>query len=446
MLQGVYLFTHLAYFLYFKELFHINQFVFQFFEGLELLKQLIIQKNFKYFIILLDFPLFIFIIFYFSKFYQRINLKIITFFICIIFLVSFRFNKPADDYIKTQGYVIGKYGLFANDVLYIMLSKKADFSIKYLSRYNKIIFRNNKQTAYKNIICIQVESLDANIVNYTYKGKYVVPFLHELTLRSIYYPYVLTYHFAGCTADTEFAVINSITPPEDIPFFALNKYEYPNSIVKRLMKSGFETVAFHNNKGQYFNRDKTFLKMGFNEFYDIKKMNLKEYGWGAKDEDVINFLEDKLKQQKPPFFYYVITMSSHPDYRNVRAYYNNDDYSDINAAEELRNYFNSMSYVDMVLKKIVSFVKDNAPDTYIFIFGDHRVFLYTKNYSFFKFKPAIFYYDAHSGEGGVPLFIITPDNQEYIENKAIASLLDIGPTILYASGINFEIMTGGLIY
>ena len=79
-------------------------------------------------------------------------------------------------------------------------------------------------------------------------------------------------------------------------------------------------------------------------------------------------------------------------------------------------------------------------DTYIFIFGDHSIICAEDD---FLFKPAALEYKANYARG-VPLFIITPDNREYIEDKAMVSLLDVGPTVLYASGINFEITTRGI--
>ena len=126
-------------------------------------------------------------------------------------------------------------------------------------------------------------------------------------------------------------------------------------------------------------------------------------------------------------------MSSHEPFNYARAYYANKDYEDIKE-EIVRNYFNSMSYVDSVLKDIVLFLKDNADNTYIIIYGDHHCSLIKDS--------AIFKKTTYANM--VPLFIVTPDNKHYVENSKIASMLDLAPTILYASGVDFEIMTKGV--
>ena len=310
--------------------------------------------------------------------------------------------------------------------------------IKNLSYGKEIVFKNSETGRFNNIVCIQVESLDANIVDYQFKGKYIAPFLHELTFDSIYYPYLLTYPSVGATSDTEFTIINGLIPFRMLPYYSFTRYDYPNSLIKELSVSGFQTMAFHNNGGDYFNRNRTFAKMGFDKFYDFKKMELIEYGWGGKDGDLFNFVQNKLKQQKRPFMYYIITMSSHEPYQNVRLYYSNNHYDCIKRGL-IRDYFNSMSYVDSALRDIVLFIKDNVPDTYIFIFGDH----FFHSHDNILFKPSGLKY---AGEYlmAVPLFIITPDGQRHRENNKIASMLDMELSILYASGISFDIKSKGI--
>jgi phosphoglycerol transferase MdoB-like AlkP superfamily enzyme len=443
-LQAVYLFAHLAYFLYFKDVFHIWQFILQFFEGLAITKNFAIPKDLRYLIVFLDFLFLIPIIIKYSKFskliiaYQkRINLRRIFFFSSAVFLFSVFFRNIiiptySTYHSREELKIIERYGLFANDFLSLLFYKDEKALIKDLDYGKKVVFRNNKQAEFKNIICIQVEALDPNIIHFQYKGQYVTPFLHWLSTQCIYYPYMLSYRYgAGATSDIEFVVINSAIPLRYFPSMKLKNYDYPNSFIKRLAKSGFNVVAFHNNVGSFFNRDMAFLKFGFQEFYDLKKMGLKEFRWGAKDEDVLNYAKDKLKEQKSPFLYYIITMSSHEPFNLVNGYYTNKDYDDIEE-ELVRNYFNSISYVDRVLEDFVRFVQDNMNNTYIFIWGDHVCDITKSN--LFK-RPII---------NSVPLFIITPANDQYIENNKVASLLDLAPTVLYASGTDFEIRTKGV--
>ncbi len=65
---------------------------------------------------------------------------------------------------------------------------------------------------------------------------------------NVYFPYLLSYHFAGGTSDCEVAVLNSIEPLTSEPTMKLYDYGYPNSLVKRLETAGYHTLAFHGNR------------------------------------------------------------------------------------------------------------------------------------------------------------------------------------------------------
>ena len=104
-----------------------------------------------------------------------------------------------------------------------------------------------------NYVIIQVESMDANIVNQKYKGVYVTPFLRSLTASAVYYPFAMSYHEGGGTSDSEFSIINSVEPLESYPALKLSSYDFPNSMVSKLDAQGYSTFAFHGNIGSFYN-------------------------------------------------------------------------------------------------------------------------------------------------------------------------------------------------
>lgn len=439
-MQTAYLFTHFAYFLYFNNIFHAQQFVSHFFEGFDVVRNSGIPKDFRYLIVFLDFPVLLFIA---KESYSKLNLRKIFIFLCITCLSVplFNFNSIKSSFSSPITYewerdVINRYGLLGNDILNLIFAEREELLIKEFDYGASIAYKNNSNAKPRNIICIQVESLDSNIINTKYKGKYIAPFLHQLSLRSIYYPAMLTYRFSGSTSDIEFSVFNSVIPPEYHPAYRFKKYSYPNSAIKPFKEAGFETIGFHDSAGYIYSRNKVFLNTGFSKFYDGKGMSLKKIGWYSEDGNMIGFIKSKLRKQKAPFLYYIVTVSSHEPFNYVGNYYVNERYNDIDK-ELIRNYFNSMSYVDNVLRDIVLFVKNNIPNTHIFIFGDHTP-INMRNSSFFK-KSLLENYLEY-----VPLFIITPDNKRYIEKSRIASAIDLSQTLLYASGIDFKIKSKGV--
>jgi len=435
LLQAIYLFTNLAFFISFGLPFHARQFFQQFFEGASLIRHLAVPLHAKEFIIFIDTPVFIFM----SHFYQKIN-KLVTsalipagllqklFLIFLTCSLLFSLKSYKIDVTKSEDRIINRFGLFTSDLLDFLVNSSEEETIKKI-RYGQNLMVNNKiSEKLCNIICIQVESLDADVVNYKYKGRNITPFLHELSSQCIYYPYLVSFRSKGSTSDVEFSIINSGILSSETLLSTLKSYNFPNSLVKRLRGKHFYSAAFHNNVGRFFNREKVLLKMGFNDFYDMGRMNLPESGWGAADADMLDYVKEKLKTQKSPFFYYIITMSSHEPFSNVRRYYTNELYGDLENSIT-KNYLTSLSYVDNCLNDFILFIKNNVADTYIFIFGDHASELGID----YLFKNSY-----------VPLFIITPDNREFTEQRKVVSGLDLAPTILYASGINFKIQTNGV--
>ena len=281
-----------------------------------------------------------------------------------------------------------------------------------------------------------MESIDANVIDAKYKDKYIAPYLHSLSKNCVYYPYTMSYHLGGNTSDAEFSILNSIEPLQSYPAMKLPSYNYPNSFINELNKSDYTCIAFHGNVASYFNRNNAYFTMGFSHFYDIKDMHLKNKGWGASDEDVFNFAKEKLLETNKPFLSYIITLTSHASYTNFSYYYSNADYDDVKGL--VGNYLNSVSYVDVTLKKFITYIRKNIPNTYIFIFGDHTPPqindpLYPLSSMHFHSK----YFEF------VPLLILTPDNIVYKENKRVACFLDIAPTILNTCGVKYSIRSDG---
>ncbi|MHB8063742.1 MAG: LTA synthase family protein [Ruminiclostridium sp.] len=288
-----------------------------------------------------------------------------------------------------------------------------------------------------NFVIIQVESMDANIVKQQYNGSYVMPYLSSLRESSVYYPYTLSYHKGGGTSDAEFSIMNSVESLDSFPAIKLTSYNYPNSVVSKLSKASYSTMAFHGNVGTFYNRDVAFSKMGFKNFYDINSMKYTDEGWGAPDDKVFSFAFDKMASSKKPFLSYVITMTSHGPFESARNYYNNDRYDNIEE-ELVKNYFNSMNYVDNSIKDFVSKIQAEFANTYIFIYGDHTPNIHEEDFYQASFLNGDRYFEF------VPLFIITPNKQKHLESSVVASFLDISPTILGSSGIPYTIYSDGI--
>jgi phosphoglycerol transferase MdoB-like AlkP superfamily enzyme len=394
----------------------------------------------------IDIPVFFFIAYNYLKIYElrkkiilyRMMAVLASIAVIIAVQVSYYNNNNFITTIMRDKYrgespIVQWYGTLSNNVASIWRKGNENKLINHFM-YGSQLSGNKNSNANPNFVLIQVEAMDANIINKKYKDKFIMPYLKSLSDKNIYYPYLMSYHKGGGTSDSEFSIINSIEPLDGYPSIKLSNYSYENSMLKRLSDSGYTNVAFHGNSDVFFNRDTAFPKMGFNEFYDIDKMGLKHKGWGAPDKDVFDFASKTIKASEEPYLSYIITMTSHTPFTNVNNYFSKSIYNDI-TTKSVRNYFNSMSYVDECIKKFIDEIKND--NTYILIFGDH-----TPNVNADTYKQASFTEEGKYFEF-VPLIIITPDNKKYKSIKEVASFLDISPTILKNSGISFNIRSDG---
>lgn len=460
--QCIYCFTNISYFLYYHSYLHFMQWISLFKEALISATHLANPTSLQLLIVFIDIPFALYI--FFKCFKQEVRkfklpaLKNSVLIALLLILIVVETNNYAegksvaqyiDDRYTGETEIVERYGTLVNDAVNIIKNYseiKLTEQLKYGDRHSgsSSISSGEKsdsssiiKSAKPNFVIIQVESLDANIVKQQYKGSYVTPYLSSLRENSVYYPYTLSYHQGGGTSDTEFSIINSVEPLESFPAIKLTSYNYPNSVVSKLSMASYSTMAFHGNVGTFYNRNIAFSKMGFSKFYDINSMEYTDEGWGAPDDKVFSFAYNKMANSREPFLSYIITMTSHGPFASARNYYNNDRYDNI-VDKLVKDYYNSMNYVDESIKDFVSKIQAKFSNTYIFIYGDHTPNINTEDYYQSSFLDGDKYFEF------VPLYIITPDKQKHIGNSTVASFLDISPTILSASEIPYTVYSNGL--
>lgn len=461
-IENFWILLNSIYFLYFDNYFHLLNFLFHLQTNFRNLNESISFMSAvnvvgwlpRILIALVDIPGFVLYLIYFPQiketFRKKVSKLIFITSIIILLITETTFtlknegilnilSKISRDGIslKEEKQLIARYGtLFVNtlDILYLI---DENIIYNHTKKYQKIKF--NSHSLNKNVILIQVESLDSSVIFTDYKGYPITPFLRYLTTNSIFFPVMVSYHFSGYTSDAEFAVINSIHPLKDIPSMRYWK-NFDNSLARIFKQNNYLTYAFHNNRGIFFGRKEAYAKMGFDKFFDIEEMGLEEKGWGASDEDMFNYIKNFLKTIKSTnFFVYIITMSSHGPFTIVQNYYTNSQFDDIEDIAT-KNYFNSINYVDKVLSNFINFIQKEIPNTIVFIFGDHHSSL--QDNSIYRRSVAII---NNKIIEIVPLFIILDNPKSIFYTNEAISQLSISPTVIKLTGIEGEIKTKGEI-
>jgi phosphoglycerol transferase MdoB-like AlkP superfamily enzyme len=221
-----------------------------------------------------------------------------------------------------------------------------------------------------DVVLIQVESLDWRILHHRVEGRSVMPFLTRLCDQAMCFK-IAAIHENG-SGDTDFVMLNAVPPSPTVITYKIRDYPYGETLPQKAARAGYRTVALHGNSGQFFERRRTFTRMGFTCALFLEEirdeLGLPTSLWGIRDDALLQLSQKLLLEKEPEErqLHYLITLTSHqpfnflepemalflPQRRDVQS-----------------RYFNSMHFVDRELEAYINALPEN---TLVVIFGDHR--------------------------------------------------------------------------
>jgi len=351
--------------------------------------------------------------------------------------------KPSEVYNESTTLMANAYGilpLYAYE-LYLNVKDEATIDIRkeIIENPEHIIEENSKD--YKldentNLLIIQLESYDAKMVDYMYKGKKISPFISKLKDQSIYFDNIYAQHING-SFDAEFAVLTSLYPINKNYSFLNNNMGNYNSLVNIFNDRNYETLAFHGNDKEFFHRDKGYDELGYDHFYSLEDYkfdnnyyDLDSY-FGINDYDFFNQSLNWLKDSKKPFFGYFITVTSHTPF-NFYPESNNTDFEAIEN-QLVKDYFESIRFVDASLEMFFNKLENNGllENTLVVIFSDHNADINKEEYlsrGYFESE------ENFKKPEKTPLLIMHPELEPEIVEKP-GTVTDLAPTLLALLGI-----------
>jgi len=273
-------------------------------------------------------------------------------------------------------------------------------TIKYALRSNliteedKIFLKNfgkNLQTAEekskyfgsakgKNLIIIQVESLENSVINQTIGDKQITPNLNQLAQQGLYFSNFYAQIGPGNTADAEFSTMNSLYPlPDDVAFIDYAKNSY-SALPQLLAKNGYSTNVMHGDVPTFWNRSNVYPSLGYQDLYELSDYTItRPIGKGPSalgDTDLFFQSLSKLTRLKTPFMTTFITMSSHTPFILPADLQGLQFSVDTSLSQTQQNYLQSIHYTDKAIGEFIQGLKDNNlyKDSLILIWGDHGSF------------------------------------------------------------------------
>jgi lipoteichoic acid synthase len=225
----------------------------------------------------------------------------------------------------------------------------------------------------KNLILIQIESLENFVINQKINNQEITPNLNKLLKNSFYFNNYFEQVYNGTTSDAELMTNTSVYPVRRGSTFFRYPYNSYNSLPKLMQGMDYSTIALHPDKGSYWNWMPALTSIGFQKTVDETSYKMDEsLGLGLSDGSFLRQAEPIIAQQKQPFYSFMITLTSHGPFDLPKEYRELNLDSKLDETK-LGGYFQSIHYTD---KHIGIFLdkleKDGLLDNSIVVlYGDH---------------------------------------------------------------------------
>lgn len=298
----------------------------------------------------------------------------------------------------------------------------------------------------KNLIILQMESMQNFLVGLSIEGQEIMPNLNKLVKENSYFKHFYQQVGQGNTSDAEFVVNTSLyIPPRGAATQMYAGKELP-SLPKLLKSHGYDTATFHTNVVEFWNRGELYNAIGFDRYYDAEFFGTEDtVFFGASDDMLYKKTIDELErmdQNDNPFYAQVISMTAHHPYTIP------DDKRLIKLPERFDNtlvgdYIVSQNYADHALGKFIEDLKARGiwDNSLIVLYGDH---LGLPIYSLDRHEKDLMA-EIYSREYtytdmiNIPLVIVNPDKTvQPAEYEQLGGQVDVLPTVANLLGMSLD--------
>ena len=319
-----------------------------------------------------------------------------------------------------------------------LISDYEELKDKYDEKYGESNYNLEGIAKGKNIIILQLESIQEFVINKTINCKEITPNLNEFINENIEFSNMFMQSYST-TADSEFSVVTSLYPMENGMSYSRyysNKYD---DIFTMFKNEGYDTSYMHGNYGYFWNRDNVYKAFGVNHlelkdsFEDISE-NVMGY---LSDELLYKQAVEKMKTYNMPFFSFIVSASSHTGFTLDGLKDRSKVSIDVGKYKDtfFGNYLESVNYADYAFGTFIEELKeaDLYDDTIILIYGDHNgIDMYNEEMLDFleQVNPNMTDVDIKLNYIKVACAMKIPGMEDLTIEKPV-SKLDIKPTLEY---------------
>lgn len=297
----------------------------------------------------------------------------------------------------------------------------------------------------RNVIVVQMESLQNFLIGLELNGEEVTPVLNGLARHHFYFPRFYQQVGQGNTSDAEFVVNTSLyIPPNAAAADAYVGKRLP-SLPRLLKAAGYQTVTFHTNVVEFWNRGELYRAIGFDRYYDKKFFGEEDkVFFGASDEVLYARTAEELERISRtgrPFYAHVISMTAHhpftiPEEKHLMTL--PDQLKDTMVG----HYILAQRYADHALGQFLAELKERGlwDNSLILIYGDHvglpKFSLHEGEKELLKTMTGREY--DYPDMLNVPLIIVAPGYTYPAKFGQVGGQVDLLPTIANLLGLPLD--------
>lgn len=297
----------------------------------------------------------------------------------------------------------------------------------------------------KNVIVVQIESLQNAMVNAFYNGQEITPNINKIINQdSIYFSNYYQMIGKGNTSDAEFTTLNSlyaITSGNTYNVYEKNSF-YGLPWIMR--DHGYSASSYHGYEASFWNRVNIYPQEGFEDsHFDTDYILGEKIGFGLDDHDFFDQTLPMIKAKEGKNFNFLVTLSSHKPFELP------EDKKwitlDVDDENFFGHYIQSLHYMDDAFGKFIEDLKKEGlyDDSIIVFYGDHYGIGMEDELALERMENFLGEPYTYEEMFNVPLVFHIP-NSGLKETKTITGgQIDFLPTLMNILGIKNEYLTFG---
>ena len=275
----------------------------------------------------------------------------------------------------TNGFMIKQQTKYKN--YHDMIQDYNQLKENYETKYGEEIYPLKGILENKNVIIVQLESVQEFVVNKEINGKQITPNLNQFLSENIEFTNMHMQSYST-TADSEHSTITSIYPMENGMSFSKYFTNTYDDLFKIYNKKNYHTSYVHGNYPYFWNRGNVYGRLNLNElvlkeqFEDLSE----NINGDLSDELLYRQAVHKWKEYDNPFLSYIVAASSHTPFTLQGLQDRSKISVDVGEYKDtyFGNYLEAVNYADYAFGVLIQELKETGlyDDTAILVFGDHN--------------------------------------------------------------------------